>query len=496
MSAAVTGSVMILAILALRAAARMRLPAGLFRALWILAAVRLLMPEPLVLTVKLPAPMQTGGAVTRLVTAMPMPMPAVQPAPAAAINPAAVLRIVHLAGIVITAGFFLFAYARLRKIAHRGEKTLIRGVWVHTVGGFQSPFTCGILRPVICLPEKMLTLPGEQLDCILAHERAHIRRLDQPVKWLILAAVCVHWWNPAVWLMLRYASRDIELACDAVVAGHTDAAAYAMCLIAAEEARSMPEVNAFGAPAIRERIECIMKKKHLTVCSFICAALILAAATPFFVDVEAVWEPAQAEKEAKIQAAIEAQAEKEAKIQAEIEAQAEKEAKIQAEMAAQAEKEAKIQAEMAAQAEKEAMIQAEMKNQALKKSIELVFPLNAEYRITQGYSDAHPAVDIAAAEGSEILAVLGGIVSAAGYDYTLGHYVEITHDDRVTSLYAHCNKLAAEVGDAVTAGEVVAWVGRTGAATGAHLHFEMRVDGVQTLFAGLFDPADFPKKPF
>jgi len=474
----------------------MRLPAGLFRTLWILAAVRLLLPEPFTLTVKLPAPMQTGGAVTRLVTAVPMPTaPA---APAASIDPAAVMRIVHLAGIVITAGFFLFAYARLRTTAHRGEKRMVRGIWVRVGEGFSSPYSCGILRPIIFLPAEMLTLPEEQLDCILAHERAHIRRLDQPVKWLILAAVCVHWWNPAVWLMLRYASRDIELACDAVVARHTDAAAYAMCLIAAEEARSMPEVNAFGAPAIRERIECIMKKKHLTVCSFICAALILAAATPFFVDVEAVWEPAQvqAEKEARIQAEIEAQAEKEAKIQAEIEAQAEKEAKIQAAIEAQAEKEAKIQAEMEAQAEKEAKIQAEMENQVEKESIALVFPLNAEYRITQGYSDAHPAMDVAAAEGSEILAVLGGIVTAAGYDYTLGHYVEITHDDRVTSLYAHCNKLAVEVGDAVAAGEVVAWVGRTGAATGAHLHFEMRVDGVQTLFAGLFDPADFPKKPF
>lgn len=84
--------------------------------------------------------------------------------------------------------------------------------------GLAGPLTAGLLRPVLLLPEK--AVGGEDLPLILAHELTHLRRHDLAKKALLLAANTLHWPNPAAWLLLRRAQRDIELACDeAVTAG-------------------------------------------------------------------------------------------------------------------------------------------------------------------------------------------------------------------------------------------------------------------------------------
>lgn len=89
----------------------------------------------------------------------------------------------------------------------------------------------------------------------------------------------------------------------------------------------------------------------------------------------------------------------------------------------------------------------------------------------------HSGVDIAADEGADICAVLGGVVSEAGTAAKAGKYVKIDHGDGKTTLYCHCSKLYAEAGDEVEAGDVIAAVGQTGLATGPHLHLEVSVDG-------------------
>ena len=74
-----------------------------------------------------------------------------------------------------------------------------------------TAFAAGIFRPRIYLPER---LTERERDCVLAHERSHIRRGDHIIKPLAYLALCVHWFNPLVWLAWRLALRDMEDSCD------------------------------------------------------------------------------------------------------------------------------------------------------------------------------------------------------------------------------------------------------------------------------------------
>jgi murein DD-endopeptidase MepM/ murein hydrolase activator NlpD len=90
----------------------------------------------------------------------------------------------------------------------------------------------------------------------------------------------------------------------------------------------------------------------------------------------------------------------------------------------------------------------------------------------------HTGIDIAAAHGTNILAANAGKVISAGYNSGYGYCVMIDHGGGIVTLYAHASKLLVKTGAVVTRGQVIALVGSTGMSTGAHLHFEVRVNGV------------------
>lgn len=93
-----------------------------------------------------------------------------------------------------------------------------------------------------------------------------------------------------------------------------------------------------------------------------------------------------------------------------------------------------------------------------------------------GYSKFHSGVDIPAPSGTPIVAAKSGTVIMSKLMSGYGNVVMIDHGDTVT-VYAHCSALNVGVGESVKAGDVVAFVGSTGLSTGAHLHFEVRVNG-------------------
>lgn len=86
----------------------------------------------------------------------------------------------------------------------------------------------------------------------------------------------------------------------------------------------------------------------------------------------------------------------------------------------------------------------------------------------------HPYIDITAAEGSVVKAVLDGTVVFAGWSEDSGHTIQIQHEGDIISIYKHNEKLSKKAGDKVTAGTPIALVGNSGnLTTGAHLHFEL-----------------------
>lgn len=90
----------------------------------------------------------------------------------------------------------------------------------------------------------------------------------------------------------------------------------------------------------------------------------------------------------------------------------------------------------------------------------------------------HAGVDLAAATGTPVRAFRSGRVERAGWWGTYGYAVVLDHGDGTESRYAHLSRYAVEAGDIVRQGDFLGEVGSTGASTGPHLHFELRVEGV------------------
>ncbi|MGL5067178.1 MAG: murein hydrolase activator EnvC family protein [Sarcina sp.] len=89
----------------------------------------------------------------------------------------------------------------------------------------------------------------------------------------------------------------------------------------------------------------------------------------------------------------------------------------------------------------------------------------------------HRGIDYGAAGGTPIQAIAGGVVTTAGWSNSFGNMVVVDHGNGYTSLYAHARALNVTVGQRVSQGQVVSFVGSTGNSTGNHLHLEMRYNG-------------------
>jgi murein DD-endopeptidase MepM/ murein hydrolase activator NlpD len=98
-----------------------------------------------------------------------------------------------------------------------------------------------------------------------------------------------------------------------------------------------------------------------------------------------------------------------------------------------------------------------------------------------GYDAAHRGTDYAASAGTNVRAIADGVVTFAGWQSGYGNVVEIQHDGKHATLYAHMQSIASGLRQGVRIGQSdsVGAVGMTGSATGPHLHFELKVNGVQ-----------------
>ena len=306
----VAGGVLILFIVVIRALAIHRLPKTTFLALWMIAALRLLLP----FSIPLPFNIHIGLDVfSDVVQKLPsgnigFPIPgesrhaydtgAVVSSPAA--ERISIFVILWLVGVLLLALYFSISYLRsMRKFrmsvpdntpyirewlnAHQ----IVRPIEVRSSDLISSPLTYGILHPVILLPKKLDRNDQAALQYVLTHEYVHIRRFDAITKILFAAVLCIHWFNPLVWGMYVLANRDTELSCDAWVirmTGVKNRSSYALMLIKMEERRNGMSAlwNHFGKNAISERIEAIMKFKKTSIWACILALALIAGATTAF----------------------------------------------------------------------------------------------------------------------------------------------------------------------------------------------------------------------
>ena len=183
---------------------------------------------------------------------------------------AALVWILVVGSLLLCAGFlYLSAKRSLKSAEHITGK-------VYRSAQLKSPAVYGILRPKILLPETVLQ---EDIESILRHERAHIRRLDNLWRALAVVTVCVHWFNPLAWIFLRCFLADAELACDARALRGLDAAGkkqYAGALLSAAAGKGL-FASPFGGAKITRRIESIVSYKRLTLSAALASAALVAA---------------------------------------------------------------------------------------------------------------------------------------------------------------------------------------------------------------------------
>ncbi|MDO4548309.1 MAG: M56 family metallopeptidase, partial [Clostridia bacterium] len=148
-----------------------------------------------------------------------------------------------------------------------------------------SPFTFGLIRPVVVIPEGLLLMNPGDVRAVVYHELIHIKRFDAPLKTLVALCCCVHWFNPLCWIMAKVYARDTELACDAAVMrkiGHDGRKEYASALLNLQCSDKGLLSGGFSRLAIKERIVWIMKYRRFSLAATcLAAALVILMAAAF-----------------------------------------------------------------------------------------------------------------------------------------------------------------------------------------------------------------------
>lgn len=305
-----TAGIIILVLLPVRLLLR-RAPKAFSYALWAVVLFRLLCPVsiavPHSLLGLLQAPARETTAVTSAVeffrldpvAAVPAaPGQTADPAPAppqpsqttdadtqaadAELEPVELVTVVWLAGIGLLLLYSAVTTLRLRR--RLVGAVLLRGN-IYQADHIDTPFVLGLLRPRIYLPS---ALTDREREYIILHEQHHLRRLDHITRQLAFAALCIHWFNPLVWLAFLLSSRDMEMSCDEAVVRQLGPAIrgdYSQSLLSLTVGRPIIAGSplAFGECSTTSRIRNLLHWRRPRVwitalAGVLCAAVIAACA--------------------------------------------------------------------------------------------------------------------------------------------------------------------------------------------------------------------------
>ena len=306
------GTVIILLIVVLRAVLINRLPKKTFLILWWIALIRLLVPFSIKSVTSIYSLLQSIysdiNPVRTAQTTTFLPIHGNMPEIATGLSEAmvqrtesiSILSVIWLAGLLLCFGFFAVSYIKCYREfrfslpvendileAWKEKHPLKRSLSIRQTETIAAPLSYGVSRPVILMPKNTEWKNIYQLRYVLEHEYVHIRRLDMLTKLIMIAAVCIHWFNPLVWVMYILFNRDLELSCDETVVrrfGMDIKSVYATALISMEEKKSglTPLCNSFSKNAIEERIRAIMKIKKTSKFAVIISAVLVICVTGGF----------------------------------------------------------------------------------------------------------------------------------------------------------------------------------------------------------------------
>ena len=194
--------------------------------------------------------------------------------------PVALATLVWLAGIGVLAAYSVVSLLRLRQ---RLVGAVLLRDNIYLADYIESPFVMGILRPKIYLPS---SLSEQEQGYIILHEQHHIRRGDHIIKALAFLALCVHWFNPLVWVAFVLSAKDMEMSCDEAVVkklGEEIRADYSASLLSLATGRRIIAGTplAFGEGDTKGRIKNLLNWKRpkawITVLAAVVCVVVAAA---------------------------------------------------------------------------------------------------------------------------------------------------------------------------------------------------------------------------
>lgn len=202
-------------------------------------------------------------------------------------------KLLQIIGTIIISSFFILTHMHYKKIyclsTHIDDIEIVDWVATHKIWRkyqvrvmehIKTPFTYGILRPIIILPRAVCKKNWKTIQFVLLHEFMHIKHFDILMKWCLVLLVSIYWYNPLIWTMYILAAKDIEIYCDESVVRYYDYksnSSYALTLVNLEvkKLNSLPISSNFSQNAIKERISIIMKSKKKSVWIIIITAIIV-----------------------------------------------------------------------------------------------------------------------------------------------------------------------------------------------------------------------------
>ena len=192
-----------------------------------------------------------------------------------------ILNIIWLIGV---GALLLYTAVRYWRLCRKVDTAVRYKGNIFQSENVSSPFVLGIIKPRIYLPFNM---NGQDLEHVVAHEQAHIRRKDHWWKPLGFLLLTIHWFNPLMWLAYVLLCRDIELACDEKVIkelGNEQRADYMQALVACSVNRRMIAACplAFGEVGVKERVKSVMNYKKPAFWVIIIAVIICVGVAACF----------------------------------------------------------------------------------------------------------------------------------------------------------------------------------------------------------------------
>ena len=536
----IMASWLIIAVVLLRAVSG-KLPKWVRGFLWLLVGIRLLMPfnieSPLsvlpwadTIVYEKEADNTSSNSPEQISAAVVFDenvMPALSDKPAGAFsapksrlfkdfNLLKVISVIWIFGVCFLACYGVVSYIRLKQSisdAVRFKENIFRTEKI------TSPFVLGIIKPRIYLP---FGLSKEEEFMVLRHEEAHIKRKDHLVKPLGFILLSIYWFNPLIWVAFILMCRDIELACDEKVINeigfHNKKTYSAVLLELSAPGRVIAACPvAFGEHIVSERIKNVLKMKR-TGKILLALAIVICVVTGVVFLTNPPGNKAYADSGSEEQMMVAVSDNDEATVKTDI-SENESEAGVPSQDPAEVN-----ETDNGSDENEENTAEPVVKNED--KEVAYLWPLPEEKRglITSlyGYKEDvlggtlfNRGVDIAGEPGTEILAVYDGVIEYEGYvgitdeeeqdidadrvSRANGYVIILGLDDGNKAVYGTLEEdFPLKQGDRVTAGQVIGYLGNSGASTGPHLHFEMQIpEASGSGEAGMVnvDPLTYIQKP-